>query len=85
MDKAKGIYQVAACAVMLLAVTSFWIGYHSIDLSMNISNGSDCIDIGAFGNIADKESMYLLGVRQMVASLLFSMLSFLFLIACTVL
>lgn len=68
-------------ALFSLGSYLFFIGFHNIDLSYNMSNVVDCIDTSPFGNTFDKFSMYLHSVKQMILGyflLLGGCISFLF-------
>lgn len=56
----------------LIAIFFFGIGYHNIDLSVNLN--TTCVDINAFGVIKTKEEIYLTGTLALLLSEILNML-----------
>lgn len=57
---------VIVIILMILAIYSFLIGYHNIDLSVNAQTHQ--IDEGPFGTIRTTKELYLIGLKSLFIS-----------------
>ena len=63
--------------IILMSISLFWIGYHNIDIGMNMMNIKELnpIDIGIDGILRNADEAYITGVNQIIKAFIYLFIS----------